>query len=316
MKNNKLKISFVIPTFNEEKHLGGVIDSIHNNMPDKAEYEIIVVDNGSTDHTVDIAKGKGAKVFDGPNLTISALRNIGVSKIKYENIVFLDADVYLSDFWGKHIKNVIDQLEKEKPAITGSICGLGHNPMWLEKNWYGVVLSRKKINYINSGHLILKKSIFNKIGGFNEKLESAEDYEFCLRGKKIGIKIINNPKLRVHHDGYPKTLRAFFYRERWHGRGDYLSLKNFISSKAAIISLFLFINLWISIAGVLYTQKISFLIIYLLVIGFLCGTSAYYRCQKINLSFAICTFLYGIYFFARMLSFLDVISKRHKVFAN
>ncbi|MCZ6703576.1 MAG: glycosyltransferase [Ignavibacteria bacterium] len=72
-------ISIIIPAYNEEKFISNTIQSITTRMPPHYQYEIIVVDHGSSDETVALASSVGAIVIDGSHLkTIAALRNLGV----------------------------------------------------------------------------------------------------------------------------------------------------------------------------------------------------------------------------------------------
>jgi len=307
--SKKYEISFIIPALNEEEHVGGVINSIKRNMDDDFKYEVIVVDNGSNDRTIDIAKESGAQVFCKPELTIAALRNFGAAKASYNNIVFLDADVYLRENWREKIKDVIEKLNNEGDIITGSVCGLRDNASWLERYWWGPKLRRKEVPYINSGHFIITKAAFEKLGGFNEKLMTGEDPELCQRARNAGFKIVNNPELEVVHEGYPRTVRQFFRRERWHGRGGFVSFKDLLRSKAAFLSIVQLGVFIFSIAITLMTHNLWFLTIYLLFMLFLCGSAAFYRCRKIDYCLGLCAFLYGIYFIARTHSFIYIILK-------
>ena len=304
---NKVDLSFIIPVLNEEEHIGGVIDSIKENCDKHYTYEIIIVDNGSIDRTRDIAKSKSSRVFCKPDVSISTLRNAGVAEAQGEIIVFIDADVYLKDTWGKKIGSVLEWLENNPMTITGSTYGLRDNPRWVERYWYEPVLHREEINYINGGHLITTKKLFKKVGGFNKNLETGEDADFCYRAKRIGAKIINNPELEVIHEGYPKTVMNFFQRERWHGRGDYVSLKSIFSSKPAILSLAQCGVMLISLVWAIIHVNPMPLFIYISFMGILCGVSAIFRCGGINLFVPGCIFLYVFYFLARSVAFFDVI---------
>ncbi len=71
-----MKISVVIPTYNEEKGIKQCIDSIFANT--EQPYEVIVADGGSSDKTVEIAKAAGAIVFDDPDSTVVSRRNVGI----------------------------------------------------------------------------------------------------------------------------------------------------------------------------------------------------------------------------------------------
>ncbi len=238
---NKCSLTFVIPALNEEEHIGRTIASIEKYCPEKISYEIIVCDNGSVDSTKEIAKNHGAKVISDEVATIGGLRNIGAREAKGFVLVFLDADIQITAKWSMEIISVLESLRINGAVVTGSKCGIGNPSSWLEKIWFEPqVLSQSVGNkYINSGHLIVTKEYFNKIGGFDENLSTGEDYEFGRRASRRGAEIKNNLCLQVIHTGYPKSILRFFVRELWHGTGDFQSLGAFMGSKVAQVSIFI-----------------------------------------------------------------------------
>ncbi len=97
---------------------------------------------------------------------------------------------------------------------------------WIEIVWFAQLCSRDKMNnsYINSGNLIIHKSLFNKIGGFNAVYETGENERFCKDAVTYGGVIFKRDSIAAIHHGYPKTIKHFFNKERWHG----LAMKNYL----------------------------------------------------------------------------------------
>jgi GT2 family glycosyltransferase len=120
-------------------------------------------------------------------------------------------------------------------VVTGSRYKSPGNQSVLNKYWY-TQLTQYEANYINAGHLIVTRELFNKIQGFSENLETAEDYDFCKKAILAGAVIRDNSELVVTHDGYPQSLTSFFQRERWHGRQDVENWQSFLDSKIAWIA--------------------------------------------------------------------------------
>jgi hypothetical protein len=87
--------------------------------------------------------------------------------------------------------------------------------------WFAQLAARdsKVGGYINSGHLIVHRTLFDEIGGFSPSLQTGEDEAFCAEAVRHGGVVRKLPEIRAIHHGYPKTLRGFFLRERWHGIG-------------------------------------------------------------------------------------------------
>ena len=92
-------------------------------------------------------------------------------------------------------------------------------------------------NYINGGNIIATRALFTKIHGFNGNLETGEDVEFCLRAQQVTDQFVINPDFVTLHEGFPKDVKNFMKRERWHGKGDFEHLDFLIRSKTAILTL-------------------------------------------------------------------------------
>lgn len=315
----KKELSFIIPTLNEEAHIGGVLDSITENLQGRFQYEVVVVDNGSSDRTVANSLEKGANCFHAPGYSISSLRNLGALEAKFDIFVFLDGDVYLGKDWGERIGPVIEKLYSQPHIITGSLYGISEENNWIERIWFAPRTTLKEVNYINGGHLIIHKSLFSKVEGFDPDLKTGEDYEFCARARKRGALIENNPELKVIHAGYPKSIKRFFARERWHGSGDYKSLKTLLSSKPALVSLANLLTVLMCSFGMLIYSQLWFVFpcVYVLFLaGVSLAASINRCCGKINPDFWGIVFLYMIYFTARTVSMVDAAIQHKKTHAN
>ena len=305
-----MEMAFILPTLNEEIHIGGVLDTVMEHCGHGFRYEVIVVDNGSSDRTVEIAVEKGAICIHAPSCTISSLRNLGVARTSAAVLVFLDADVYLGQGWGKRIGAVIARLQHEPNIITGSLYGISGENNWIERVWFAPRTTDTQMNYINGGHLIINRSLFLQLGGFAPEQETGEDCEFCFRAASMGARIQNDPALRVIHAGYPKSIKRFFARERWHGRGDYRSVKTLISSKPALLCLVnLFMAVTCSIGIVSRPQHWwVFAGTYVLFLTGMSLAAAIHRCRgKLSSGLLSVVFLYMVYITARTVSMVDIL---------
>lgn len=301
---NIVNISFIIPAHNEEKHLPKVLATINQLISDLV-YEIIVVDNGSTDSTVNIAQEFGAMVLQDSSKTIAGLRNLGAEYAMGKILVFLDADVIITPKWAKEIVNLTSKLDENNRIVTGSHCGISANPSWIEKYWF-LPMTLEKSNYMNSGHLIIDRNVFHEIGGFNSDLITGEDWEFCMRAKQKGIAIINNPELSVIHEGYPKTLRQFIRREKWHGIQDFYDMKSFINSKPAIFAVLYWLLGILGIILSVYYKSITYIVSAIMINSTLCLLVTLYKRKQLPINMIFYFLLYNAYFFARGLSFYTV----------
>ena len=105
-------LSFIIPAYNEENNISNTIDMIKKYVPDEISYEIILVDHGSKDNTSDIAREKGCKVLIKDHGTIAGLRNYGAENAQGDILIFIDADVHLTNQWQKNIRKIITEIRK------------------------------------------------------------------------------------------------------------------------------------------------------------------------------------------------------------
>ena len=253
--HSKLQVSFIIPAYNEQNNIGAVIKSI-NEGGLGYEYEIIVMDHASVDRTSEIAKSLSAKVHYIKGGTISTVRNMGVRHSTGNILVFLDADVTLTNDWFLNFPDVVKELSHNPDMITGSHCNAPENATWIERYWFNSYTDEKNSTNIGTGHMIVSRKLFNKVAGFNETLETGEDYAFCMSILSIGGKVINNPNLKVIHHDYPKNLFDFVRREAWHGKGDATSIKAILNSKVAIASV-IFLVLHLSMIAIFLLEKVD-----------------------------------------------------------
>ena len=272
-----MKISFIIPCYNEEKNIGHVLNSI---KPMErlfgSQFEVIVIDNGSSDNGPTIAQHLGAKVYRSHAQTVAGVRNDGVHKSSGELLIFIDADVLLTSNWFNNIERVVDYIFTNTLTITGSHCEVPDSLGGTLKPWYELVGKDTRNTHLGSGHMLMHKSLFTKIGGFDKSLKSGEDFDLCERAKKIGAEIKINPALKVYHLGYPSNLSQFFKRELWHGMGDGLTLKRTIESKVALSSIVFFLLHALMITSLAQGNTIIALII-LTTIALSTGSLIFYK---------------------------------------
>ena len=214
------KISFVIPTLNEGKAIEGTLKCLLEYSGPK---EIIVSDGASKDDTVAIAKRYGAKavVHDGSyRQTIAGGRNAGAREATGDFLVFIDADVSIFDidnFFEKAFKNF--EKNKKLVALTVSYKILPENETFLDMVVFKA-LSLSFVLFNNILHMgvsggefqMIKREVFEKVNGFDEKLVAAEDGDMFSRLGKVGrtrcdagLTIYHSGR-REHKIGWPKLI--------------------------------------------------------------------------------------------------------------
>jgi glycosyltransferase involved in cell wall biosynthesis len=206
-------ISFIIPAYNEEMELSATLAAIHAAASGAAEpYEVIVVDDASTDATPEIAAQAGAKVIRINRRQIAAARNAGARAAQGEYLFFVDADTRINR---SHITEAITALEAGYAGGSARVAVDGLIPLW------GRILLRAfctlyfGLNLGAGAFLFTTRRNFEAIGGFDEQYFVGEEVYFSLELRKLGrFKVLREPivtsgrKLRM----YPakQFLREFF----------------------------------------------------------------------------------------------------------
>jgi glycosyltransferase involved in cell wall biosynthesis len=181
-----VKISIVIPAFNEELLLGASLAQIKSASAAFSkigwESEIIVCDNNSTDRTAEIARNAGAKVVFEPVNQIARARNSGARAAAGDWLVFVDADSHPSP---ELFADVTEQI------ISGS-CLAGGSTVRLDQNYFVAGLATSIWNFASRWRLLLagpfifcETAAFRKLGGFSEKLFAGEELELSQRLRKL-----------------------------------------------------------------------------------------------------------------------------------
>lgn len=214
----QLSVSIIIPAFNEENFINHCLESIVNLHPTNLDKEILVVDNGSSDKTAEICKSYGAIVLTKKDGTIGSLRNYGAKYSKGKFVAFLDADCVVPENW---LEKALIYLNGDGRVILGFRLSIPEHSNWVAKSWDLLFAKRYftgEADWIPSGNMIMTREAFLSINGFDEKLETNEDYDFCARMRKQGYRIISSSDTSIIHLRPPRTLKQIFKKELWHGK--------------------------------------------------------------------------------------------------
>ncbi|MGF6207795.1 glycosyltransferase family 2 protein [Pseudomonas sp. ADAK2] len=219
------RISIVIPMFNEARHIGRTLLCAQK-AADAAdvECELIVVDNGSEDHGPQVARQFGAQVLVLPGLLIGALRNRGAALATGEWLAFIDADVEMPENW----LSLLFDLESGAHA---DVFGLDlHTPA--QAPWYADAWQRRTLRPLSQPHpvqwlptsnLIMRRTWFDQIGGFDESLRTGEDKDLTMRLREVGARLLAVNQSVALHWGYEASWREWMGKEMWR-QGSHLQL--------------------------------------------------------------------------------------------
>jgi len=254
------RVSVIIPALNEEENIEDCILSLQSLDKMDMAVEIIVIDNGSTDATFEIASKMGVKTHLLKDVNVAALRNYGASISTGCLLAFLDADCIVAEDW---LMQAIDTINKEDADAVGSVHEIPYSSNWVGRVAEKLGSKKSGVNakYIPSGNFIIKRASFEMIEGFNGDLETSEDVDICYRLMKTGGRIFLNPKIRALHYGAPTSAKEMFLRELWHGKSvffaflsDIATARNFRELRSARnlpLVMFSLINLLFIIAAII-----------------------------------------------------------------
>jgi len=178
-------ISVIIPAYNEEKLIGACLDSITNQDFKTQDYEVIVVDNKSTDKTRDLVKQYDVTLIDEPKKGVSFAVKKGILKAAGKIVATTDADTIVNPSW---LSNIYKAFSSD-PQIVVVGGKLLFSPGNFLSAFFGFFL-----NYIGGfilkttggSNFAIRKDIYIKIGGIRKDINFNFDTDLCFRAKKAG----------------------------------------------------------------------------------------------------------------------------------
>jgi len=194
-----MTFSVIIPAYNEEKYIARCLHSISGlKKPVGCSFEVIVVNNASTDRTAETAHAAlpEARIINEPKKGLTRAYNRGAREARGEILFFVDADMILSP---SHLEKIAEEFKRDPRLAV-----LSGPYRYKDAGFFGDFATRfvylffampaefifvRLLNVgasMASGNSAVRRSIFEKLGGFNEKIFYGLETEFALRAKKIG----------------------------------------------------------------------------------------------------------------------------------
>lgn len=215
-----LHFSIVIPAKDAAATIANCVRALLNQQDyiSHQDYEIIVVDDGSSDQTASIARELGVQVISQVNAGPAAARNAGVQQAQGEIILFTDADCIPTSNW---------LAEMVKPFNDSDVVGVKGAYLCQETNLisrfvqqefeYKYLLLSKlpKIDFIDTYSAAYRKNIFKENGGFDMRfpVPSVEDQELSFRLARKGYKLVFQPSAKVYHQHDVSVWE--YFRRKW-----------------------------------------------------------------------------------------------------
>jgi glycosyltransferase involved in cell wall biosynthesis len=255
------KVSVILTVKNEERTIGSAIESVLR--IDYPDYEVIVVDGGSEDQTVGVAKNHRVRVIQTKDSTPGQGRNVGIANSSHPIVAFIDGDCYVErKDW---LRTGVDLLRQEDiGGVGGPIIPFSEAP-YMSRALMDVLSTfftnagsaqfaryekQREVESISSCNAVYRREVIERAGLFAEDLRFCEDADLNYKIRKLGYRLVYSPKVIVEHDWKVYSFSSLFRYMFRYGAGravavkkhPYLfSLLNAVPSFAFICMSFLFL---------------------------------------------------------------------------
>jgi GT2 family glycosyltransferase len=215
-------VSFIIPVLNGEKEISRCLASIQQQRFSPDQYEVIVLDNGSNDKTLEIVRDFRVNLQVLPGISVAALRNKGAEIARGDYLAFVDSDVELIPQW---LCNGLVVFKNDRVVAAGCFPRTPRPSSWVQQVWElhqrggRQQENVKSVAWLPSMNLLVRRDKFFEIGGFNAELATAEDVDLCYRLSELGI-ILCTPAMDAIHWGEARDLPTFWRKEVWRGKSN------------------------------------------------------------------------------------------------
>jgi glycosyltransferase involved in cell wall biosynthesis len=186
-----MKLSIIIANYNRESYIARAIRSCIHQVIFRTEYEILVIDDCSTDNSVILIQEFESNIqlfINKKNMGVAYSSNVGLQKAKGEYWMRVDSDDYISEFSCQYMVSILN----ENSDIDFVYCDhyrINNNGRTIDK----VQLDNDKVLFEHGAGVMFRKSVLDKIGGYDSSLRNAEDYDLLVRIVKAGYKGFHIP---------------------------------------------------------------------------------------------------------------------------
>jgi GT2 family glycosyltransferase len=218
------RVSVVVCTFNGGQTLRATLEGIER--LEYPELEVIVVDDGSTDHTAAVAADFDVRLIRTPNAGLGSARNVGAAAASGEIVAYLDADAWPDPHWVHYLADTFERTGSgavggpniPPPGASAVAESVAHSP----GGPIQVLVSDTEAEHICGCNFSIRKDVLKELGGFDPQFRAAgDDVDLCWRLQEAGQRIGFNPAAMVWHHRR-NSVRAYWRQQRGYGRAEAL----------------------------------------------------------------------------------------------
>ena len=216
-----MRVSVIVPAYNAANTLGDCLAALLDQSVGREQYEVIVVDDGSTDRTAELARARGVQVIRQEQRGAAAARNRGAHQARGETLLFTDADCQPAHDW---IEKMLAPFARDEVAGAKGVYRTkqrGLIPRFVQLEYeskYRHMARWQYIDFVDTYSAAYRREVFLASGGFDERFPAAsvEDQELSFRLTREGHRLIFQPEATVihHHVG---SVARYFRRKFWIG---------------------------------------------------------------------------------------------------
>jgi len=254
-------VSVILTVKNEERTIGCAIESVLR--IDYPNYEVIVVDGGSEDKTVTIAKNHGVRIIQMKDSTPGQGRNIGIVNSSHPIVAFVDGDCYVKN--KEWLRNAVNLLRQEGVGgVGGPVIPSSESP-YVSRAFMDVLSTffanagssqfarykrQREVESISSCNSVYRREAIERGCLFAEDLKFCEDADLSYRIRKLGYRLVYSPKITVEHDWKVYSFASLFRYMFRYGAGRAVAVKKYpylfsllhaVPSFALVLMSFLFL---------------------------------------------------------------------------
>ncbi|MHB0875268.1 MAG: glycosyltransferase family 2 protein [Anaerolineae bacterium] len=213
-----LLASVVVPAYNAAGTVGRCLRALARQTLPVGSYEVIVVDDGSTDGTVAAieANGDGAVLLRQAHAGPAAARNLGAARARADIVLFTDADCVPAEDWAEQLLAAFQDPEVvgAKGVYFGREGTLVERFVQLEyEDKYERMARRRYIDFIDTYCAAYRRQVLLSVGGFDTSIMAGEDQELSFRLAEAGHKMVFAPQARVRHLGHTRSAYAYWRKK-------------------------------------------------------------------------------------------------------